>query len=89
MTRPKRRICSTATPWVRSGRMVRVSTISLTLNLGVLNLFDSDEQQYGLIGEELFKPENQFGSDTSSLQQGDEEFGLPLRQVWLTMTTKI
>lgn len=61
----------------------------LTLNLGVLNLFSSDAQQYGLIGLGVFKPENQFGTDTSSLQQGTEEYGLPLQQVWLSLTEKI
>lgn len=61
----------------------------LTANFGVLNLFDSNSQQYGLIGLGVFKPENQFGSDTNSFQQGTEEFGLPLRQFWLSLTEKV
>ena len=60
-----------------------------TLNLGILNLFNSNAQQYGLIGLGLFKPENQFGTDTSALQQGSEQYGLPLRQIWFTVTQKV
>ena len=60
-----------------------------TVNFGVNNLFNSAAQNYGYIGLGTFYPENQFGSDINSFQQGREEFGLPFRQVWMTVTYKL
>jgi outer membrane receptor protein involved in Fe transport len=62
---------------------------TLTLNLGINNVFNSIAQQYGYIGLGVYQPENQFGSDANAFDQGSEEFGLPARQIWFTVTTKI
>jgi outer membrane receptor protein involved in Fe transport len=60
-----------------------------TVNFGVNNLFNSAAQQYGFIGQGVFLGENQFGTDTSCLNAPNcEEFGLPYRQVWMTVTFK-
>jgi len=46
------------------------------VNLGVSNLFNQAVDTYGRIGLGVFIPENQFGTDSSGLQQGTERFGL-------------
>ena len=46
------------------------------VNLGVSNLFNQAVDTYGRIGLGVFYPENQFGTDTSAVQQGTERFGL-------------
>jgi len=58
----------------------------LTLNLGVRNLFDSIAQQYGYVGLGTFVPENSFGKNRNSFDQGSEQFGLPYRQFRLSLT---
>jgi outer membrane receptor protein involved in Fe transport len=55
-------------------------------NLGVSNLFDSDVDDYGRIGWGVFIPENQYGHDSSGLQQGSERFGLSPRALSLTLS---
>jgi hypothetical protein len=60
----------------------------VTVNFGVYNLFNSSAQEYGYIGEALFIPENAFGHDANSFQQGTEEFGLPYRQMTLTFNLR-
>jgi hypothetical protein len=65
-----------------------------TLNLGAYNLFNSAAQTYGLIGAGVFQPQNFYGSaamggPTTAIQQGSEEYGLPFRQLWLTVGTRI
>ena len=57
-----------------------------TVLVGINNLFNSAAQRYGYIGLGVFKPENQFGTDTNAFQQNSEEFGLPPRQVWMTVS---
>ncbi len=57
----------------------------ITLNLGINNLFNSIATNYGLIGLGVYQPENQFGTDTSPLQQGSELYGMPYRQAMLTV----
>lgn len=59
------------------------------VTLGVNNVFNDAVDSYGRIGLGVFFPENQFGTDTSALQQGSEQFGLPPRQVMLTVTQRI
>ena len=59
---------------------------SFTANFGVYNLFNSIAQEYGYVGAGTFIPENGFGKDTNSFQQGTEQFGLPYKQFWLTFT---
>jgi outer membrane receptor protein involved in Fe transport len=60
------------------------------LSFGVNNLFNSVAQQYGFIGLGQTRPQNQFGDTTATaLGEGIEQFGLPYRQVWLTVTEKI
>lgn len=62
----------------------------LTLNLGVNNVFNSAASQYGYIGLGMFRPQNQFGDPAATaLSEGSELFGLPQRQIWLTVTRKI
>lgn len=62
----------------------------ISVNLGINNVFNSAAQQYGLVGLGTFQPQNQFGDpNATALSEGSEEFGLPLRQVWLTVTRKI
>jgi outer membrane receptor protein involved in Fe transport len=66
-------------------------TKQLALNFGVINVFNSNVSQWGLIGLAPYKPENQFGTDTSPLQQGSsaEEFGLAPAQAFFSLTEKI
>jgi hypothetical protein len=59
----------------------------ITFNLGIQNLFNSAASQYGLIGYGQPQPQNQFGSPGQTpFEQGSEEYNLPYRQVWMTMT---
>ncbi len=62
----------------------------VTVTLGVNNLFNNAATQYGYFGLGTFVPENQYGTDTSALQQGSnaELYGLMPRQVWLTVQIK-
>jgi outer membrane receptor protein involved in Fe transport len=46
------------------------------VNLGVSNVFNQAVDIYGRIGLGVFVPENQFGTDSSGLQQGSERFGI-------------
>jgi outer membrane receptor protein involved in Fe transport len=46
------------------------------VNLGVSNLFNQAVDTYGRIGLGVFIPENQYGTDSSGLDQGTERFGL-------------
>jgi outer membrane receptor protein involved in Fe transport len=61
----------------------------VSVNFGVYNLFNSAAQQYGLIGAGVFQQQNQYFHETSALEQGTEQFGLPFRSVWLTVKTGI
>ncbi len=62
----------------------------VTVTFGINNLFNSNaESPYGLIGLGMFQPENQFGTDTSSLTQGTELYGLPARQMMLTVQYRL
>ncbi len=60
-----------------------------SINLGISNVFNADWDNYGRIGWGIFHAENQFGTDTSALQQGSERFGLMPRSFTLTITRRI
>jgi outer membrane receptor protein involved in Fe transport len=72
---------------------------TLTLNVGVNNLFNSDAQQYGLIGEGPFHAFNPVWAaqqvatggtvPQNAFDEGSEEYGLPNRQIWITLTRRI
>ncbi|MBV8424882.1 MAG: TonB-dependent receptor [Candidatus Eremiobacteraeota bacterium] len=62
----------------------------ITFNLGINNLFNDNASQYGLIGYGVPFPVNQFAAGPqTSIAQGAEEYGLPLRQIWLTTTYRM
>lgn len=60
----------------------------VTVNFGMYNLFNSSAQEYGYVGQGLFIPENAFGHDVNSFQQGTEQFGLPYKQFTLSFTLR-
>lgn len=62
----------------------------VTLNLGINNIFNSAAQQYGYIGLGTYSPVNSFNAADfpNAFAEGSEEFGLPYRQVWLTITQR-
>lgn len=70
--------------WFVNGAVSQTSG-TVSLNLGVYNLFNSAAQQYGYIGYGVYHPENSFGTDTNAFQQGSEQYGLPFRTVWFTV----
>lgn len=59
----------------------------VTVNFGINNIFNSAAQQYGFIGLGTYTPVNSFNASTfpNALAEGSEEFGLPYRQMWLTI----
>ncbi len=59
-----------------------------TINLGVNNIFNSNAQNYGLIGLGTYAPVNAFNASANpnAFAESSEEFGLPFRQVWMTVT---
>ncbi|HVR47989.1 MAG TPA: TonB-dependent receptor [Candidatus Binatia bacterium] len=58
----------------------------LTLTLGVNNVFNSVAANYGYVGLGAFQPENQYGTDRNSFDQGSELFGLPYRAFRVLVT---
>lgn len=62
---------------------------SLSVNLGVTNLFNSAVDNYGRIGWGLYIPENKYGSDPNALAQGTERFGLAPRAFIFSLTQKV
>jgi Carboxypeptidase regulatory-like domain/TonB-dependent Receptor Plug Domain len=67
---------------------------NMFINIGVSNIFNSATQQYGLIGNAVFVPENQYGSDPNVLSEAyngvyGEAFGLPQRAVTVSLSAKI
>jgi outer membrane receptor protein involved in Fe transport len=59
------------------------------VSLGVINLFNSNVDNYGRIGLGVFVPENQFGTDPNALAQGSERFGLIPMTVTFSVTRRI
>jgi outer membrane cobalamin receptor len=59
------------------------------VNLGVSNLFNQAVDTYGRIGLGVFVPENQFGTDSSGLQQGTERFGQAPASIGFTVIERI
>ena len=69
--------------WFANGSISQTAG-KVTVNLGVYNIFNSVAQQWGYIGYGVWQPENQYGTDTNAFTQaGNEQYGLPFRQVWL------
>ncbi len=62
---------------------------TMSINLGVSNIFDSDADNYGRIGLGLFQVENQFGTDLNAVQQGTERFGLGPRSFTFMVTQRV
>jgi len=60
----------------------------IVINLGINNLFNSAAQNYGLIGLGTFTPVNAFNTAAypDAFSQASEEYGLPYRQMWLTVS---
>jgi hypothetical protein len=60
----------------------------LTFNFGIYNVFNQDSGQFGLIGLGTQSYYNQFNppSYADPYANNNEEYSLPLRQYWLTMT---
>lgn len=67
---------------------------NMNINVGVSNIFNSAYQQYGLIGNATYIPENQYASDPNAIAEAyngvyGEEFGLPQRSVTVSVSAKI
>lgn len=62
----------------------------VTLNLGANNLFNSAASPWGFIGYGTYTPVNSFNTANfpNALAEGSEEFGLPYRQIWFTITQR-
>ena len=62
----------------------------VTINLGANNLFNSAASRYGLIGLGTYTPVNALNASAypNALSEGSEEFGLPYRQIWFTVTKR-
>lgn len=70
-----------------------------TINIGVQNVFNSAYQQYGLIGEGVYRPYNPIYTaaqaaqgnavPTDGVSQGAEEFGLAPRSIQFTLTQRV
>ncbi|MBV8148738.1 MAG: TonB-dependent receptor [Candidatus Eremiobacteraeota bacterium] len=81
--------------WFVNGNVSQSSSDGkTTVSLGVYNLFNSAAQRYGYIGYGVYVPQNYYGlaaqgGPTSAIQQGTEQYGLPFRQVWLTVKVGI
>ncbi len=58
------------------------------VNLGVSNVFNQAVDTYGRIGLGVFIPENQFGTDSSGLEQGTERFGQAPASLSFTVTQR-
>lgn len=77
--------------WFANGSVSQASADGKTVvTLGINNIFNSAAQQYGLIGYGVYQPQNYYGlGPASGLTQGQEEYGLPFRQYWLTVKVGI
>jgi hypothetical protein len=67
---------------------------NVSVGFGIYNWFNSAGQNYGLIGNGVFQPQNFYGSAAlggaaNGIQQGNEQYGLPFRQYWLTVRVGI
>jgi outer membrane receptor protein involved in Fe transport len=74
--------------WFANANVSETVSDKITLSLSANNIFDSAAQRWGYFGQGLFVPENKFGTDTNAFQQGTEQFGLPYRQVFFTITDR-
>lgn len=64
----------------------------LTLNFGANNLFNNAAQQWGYIGLGTYSPVNNVAGNPqaypNALAEAQEEFGLPFRQLWFSLTRR-
>lgn len=62
-----------------------------TFNLGVYNVFNQSSSQYGLIGLGAQGYYNQYNPPDLSnpFNVNNEQYGLPVRQIWLTTTIRL
>lgn len=77
-------------PFWYANASVSKTSGNATINLGIYNLFNSFGQQYGLIGDGVYIPQNYYGlaaqgGATSGLAQSNEAYGLPFRSYWFTV----
>jgi hypothetical protein len=75
--------------WYANGSVSK-SSGNTTVAFGIYNMFNSNAQNYGLIGAGVYQPQNYYGlaaqgGANSALAQGQEEFGLLFRTYWLTV----
>jgi hypothetical protein len=63
----------------------------ITFNLGIYNVFNQNSNQFGLIGMGTQGYYNQFNppNTTDPYASYNEEYGLPVRQIWMTMTVRM
>ncbi|MBV8655340.1 MAG: TonB-dependent receptor, partial [Candidatus Eremiobacteraeota bacterium] len=74
--------------WFANANVSQTVGNNITVALSANNLFDSAAQRWGYFGYGLYVPENKYGTDTSAFQQGTEQFGLPYRQVFFTVSDR-
>ncbi|HKU68054.1 MAG TPA: TonB-dependent receptor [Candidatus Baltobacteraceae bacterium] len=64
----------------------------LTLTLGANNVFNNAAQEWGYIGLGTYTPVNDVNGNEqtypSALAEASEQFGLPYRQLWFTLTRR-
>jgi hypothetical protein len=63
----------------------------ITFNLGIYNLFNQNGGQFGLIGLGTQAYYNQFNAPSygNPYNNNNEEYSLPVRQIWMTMTVRL
>jgi Carboxypeptidase regulatory-like domain/TonB-dependent Receptor Plug Domain len=63
----------------------------ITINLGVFNLFNQNSGQFGLIGLGTQGYYNQFNAPSyaNPYNNNNEEYSMPVRQIWMTTTVRI
>ena len=62
----------------------------ITFNLGIYNVFNQNSGQFGLIGMGTQGYYNQFNPPpTGPYQSNNEEYFLPVRQIWMTTTIRL
>jgi hypothetical protein len=62
----------------------------ITFNLGIYNLFNQSSGQFGLIGLGTQGYYNEFNPPGSNpYNNNNEEYFIPVRQIWMTVTIRI
>ena len=77
--------------WYATANVSFTGPRGVTINLGANNLFNNAAQIYGFKGGGVFAPSNAIAGSqgATGLQEGREEYGLPYRQIWVTLTSKL